>query len=578
MIRRSDVQIRKDADRRRKGLAGLREPWEEGNAEVARFTQRFLSGYVADRGSRSRLDSGQKVRASGKANNRLYNSRAVWASGVLANGMSSGMSSPSQPWFKFQASDPGLRINQAAKEWCDDVTEVVTRFMHGTNIYQAMQQGYGELGNFGVEAGLLTSHYQYGAVAYPLTWGEYWLGSDDGLRVNTLARDCSSMTVGQAVETWGKEKLHGASRRLADKEKWDAQIPIMHIIEPNTEREFGKIDQINKPYRSVYWQPDVSEADKDRAGILDVSGFDRKPFYTPRWQTVGMDPYGYGPGFIALPESRKAQLQEVRYQASMDYGVRPPLLMASHLRNNQANLNPSGITFASAQDMQNAAMPIWTVEPQTMNFIAQDIVQRTEPAIDRSFFTQLFMAISGMPGVQPRTVEEIVKRYEEQLSQLGPVVERVSTEKLSVIVMQFFAICSDLGMIPPVPDSLDGQEIQLKFTGVLAQAQERVGLSSIEQAIGFAGNVAGVRPDILDNIDFDETLRLYWERMGVPAKTLRAMEDVESVRQSRAQQEQQAQMAAMMPAVKDGADAAQLLSQTDVAGRPLLDAMMQPGV
>ena len=47
--------------------------------------------------------------------------------------------------------------------------------------------------------------------------------------------------------------------------------------------------------------------------------------------------------------------------------------------------------------------------------------------------------------------------------------------------------------------------------------------------------------------------------------------DIEEIRDGRAQQQQTERMAAMMPAVKDGADAAQLLSETPVGqGEPSL--------
>ncbi|MFC0683040.1 hypothetical protein [Novosphingobium clariflavum] len=57
-------------------------------------------------------------------------------------------------------------------------------------------------------------------------------------------------------------------------------------------------------------------------------------------------------------------------------------------------------------------------------------------------------------------------------------------------------------------------------------------------------------------------------------RILRDQSAVEQIRASRAQQEQAQQAAAMMPAVRDGADAAKLLSETDAGGRSALSAMM----
>jgi len=573
--------LREKLEQNRTGLAAHRKPWEAGNEEVARFTLRFLSPYVSGQSGRSRQNSngrqgnGPSSSTGGMANNRLFNSHALRAHRTLSNGMSSGMSSPSQQWFKYE-SDTETSAYQSVKEWLDTATTVVTDFLASTNIYQAMQSGYKENALYGSEAGLFVPHWQYGAVAYPLTWGEYWIGSDDGLRIDTLYRH-SPMTVGQAVSRFGKDKLSKNVQDAYDKNKLQDIVPIMHAIEPNEERLYGKIDRTNKPFRSIYWEAGADSVKGD-AGILAFEGFDRKPFYTPRWETEGLNAYGTGPGFDVLPDARKIQLQEMRLQAAMDYLTRPALSAPVGSMENGGGLVPGSITFSAATDLSARPQPIWTMDPQSVTVIASDIDQRTARAISEGFYEPLFMAITQMQGVQPRNIEEIARRHEEQLSQLGPVVDRVQVEKLSVIVMQAFDMCAKLGMLPPVPDELQGREIKIKFTSVLAQAQRMIGLAGIERAVGFAGNLAGSVPTILDNIDFDDLVRDYWERVGVPAKTLRAVEDVQADRQARAQQEQSERMAAMAPALKDVAQGAELLSKTDVGGSSLLEGFLQPGV
>lgn len=573
--------LREKLEQNRTGLAAHRKPWEAGNEEVARFTLRFLSPYVSGQSNRNRPNgngrpgAGPASSTGGMANNRLFNSQALRSHRVLSNGMSSGMSSPSQQWFKYE-SDTETNAYQSVKEWLDTCTTVVTDFLASTNIYQAMQSGYKENALYGSEAGLFVPHWKYGAVAYPLTWGEYWIGGDDGMRIDTLYRH-APMTVGQAVSRFGKDKLSKKVVDAYDKNKLQDIVPIMHAIEPNEERLYGKIDKTNKPFRSIYWEAGEDSVKGD-AGILSFEGFDRKPFYTPRWETEGLNAYGTGPGFDVLPDARKIQLQEMRLQAAMDYLTRPALSAPVGSMESGQGLIPGSINFSAATDMGARPMPIWEMNPQSVTVIANDIDQRTSWAIKEGYYEPLFMAITQMQGVQPRNIEEIARRHEEQLSQLGPVVDRVQVEKLSVIVMQAFDMCAKLGMLPPVPDELQGREIKIKFTSVLAQAQRMIGLAGIERAVGFAGNLAGSVPTILDNIDFDDLVREYWERVGVPAKTLRSIDDVQSDRQARAQQEQSDRMAAMAPALKDVAQGAELLSKTDVGGSSLLEGFLQPGV
>jgi hypothetical protein len=66
----------------------------------------------------------------------------------------------------------------------------------------------------------------------------------------------------------------------------------------------------------------------------------------------------------------------------------------------------------------------------------------------------------------------------------------------------------------------------------------------------------------------------YASRAGAPAKMIRGDDKVQEIRAQRAAQQKAAQMAATMPAVQQGADAARLLSETDVGGESLLDRML----
>jgi hypothetical protein len=98
--------------------------------------------------------------------------------------------------------------------------------------------------------------------------------------------------------------------------------------------------------------------------------------------------------------------------------------------------------------------------------------------------------------------------------------------------------------------------------------------------VGFVGNLAGAHPEVLDRIDFDEALDEYAWRAGAPARILRPAGQVAALRQARAQAAQEAQQAAqigqMVPAMKDAAAAAELLSRADVGGESLLKRLIQP--
>jgi hypothetical protein len=158
-------------------------------------------------------------------------------------------------------------------------------------------------------------------------------------------------------------------------------------------------------------------------------------------------------------------------------------------------------------------------------------------------------------------VEEIGSRNEEKLTQLGPVIERVNSEKLQVAIDRTFGIMMRKGMFPPAPNKLAGKPVKVDFVSILAQMQRMVGVSQIERTVSFIGNLAASFPEAGDRLDVDAAIEDYADRAGSPPKMVRSIEDAKAMRDQRAHDQQMQKMAAMAPAAQQGADAARLLSE-----------------
>ena len=65
-----------------------------------------------------------------------------------------------------------------------------------------------------------------------------------------------------------------------------------------------------------------------------------------------------------------------------------------------------------------------------------------------------------------------------------------------------------------------------------------------------------LNPEVLDNIDFDETVRAIHDSLQVPAEIINSRGDVESARTERAEMQQAMQQAQLMEQVGKGAQAA----------------------
>ncbi len=574
-----DKDLKERLEKRLQGLRAVRQDIERDWMEVARFCQPRLSGYLQTYGDQAMGATQSMTLKRSKLNNKLLDAHAVWATGVLANGMTSGLSSPSRPWFTLQTTDPDLKEFKPVREWLDAVRQRILDFFARTNFYQAIKSTYLENGIFGTEAGVMLDHWRHGGVTYALQAGEYWIGLDDAGLVESLYRRCD-MTALQILQRFGEAATPQRVKQAYTQKNYDASWEVYHAIERNDLRRVGLVDSRNKQYRSAYFM--CGDGDARDYPLLALEGFNDQPFWAARWDVSGMEPYGYSPGMNAYADARQLQFQSLRKQQAIDYLIKPPLRGPTFLANQNINLLPGRITTVPGVD-KDVFAPIWQIQPNAIEALSEDVMT-TKQAIDRSFYVDLFLAITNMPGVQPKTVEEIARRNEEKLTQLGPVVERVNTEKLKICIDRAFLILLRQGLIPPPPKELQGQELKIEFISILTQLQRLVGLGSIERGVAFVGNIVGVFPEAGDKLDVDQAIDEYFDIAGTPASMIRSDEQVRQLRDSRAQAKAQEQAAAAAiggaSAAKDAAQAAQIMSQTDAGAgtQNLLQRVLgQPG-
>lgn len=572
---RTPMGLRKQLVRRLHGMRKQRGGYDPIWMEIARFCSPKLSRILLGYASGVNHAQDVQIRLNDQLNSKLLDSRAVWGSGVLQNGMHSGLTNPARPWFKLTIADKELASYQEVKEWLDTVELRLYDFFAGTNFYTGIKSGYGELGRFGVSAAVMEGHWRYGGVTHPLATGEYWLGVDDGLVADSLYRRVD-MSVLQHYQRFlkGRKASEVLPNRITqdyDRGNYDQLYAVYHAIEPNDLRDPSKMDGRNMAFRSIYWSGtcDEGEARDERKALLAQEGYNSKPFWAPRWDVMGGDVYGSAsPGLDALADVRQLQLGVLKKQQGIDFLLKPPLRGPATLNNLHVSLQPGRITAMAGVDKDSFGA-IWTVNPAALQHILADNTE-TREAVDRGFYVPLFNAITNMQGVQPRNIEEIASRNEEKLTQLGPVVERVNQEELQVAIDRAFEILDRAGMFPPPPQELDGVAIKVEFISVLAQAQRMVGLGAIERTAGYITSVMGASPEVVDKFNWDGSVDEYGDITGIASKLILTDEQVSKIRQVRAEQQAQMQQAQMLataaPAAKDGAQAAQILMDSPGVG------------
>ena len=358
-----------------------------------------------------------------KKNGKIIDSTGSMAVRTLSAGMMSGITSPARPWFRLATPDAALMEQSDVKQWLFAVEKKMRDIFSRSNLYNSLQTVYEELAVFGTGALLISEDFDDVIRCYPFTVGEYGIAQSHRLQVDTFYREFN-MTVAQVVEQFGLDKCSDSVQTMFKSGQLDKWVEVLHVIEPNSVREYAKRDNLNMPFHSCY----VEKASKNERKLLE-SGYEEFPILAPRWHITGVDIYGRSPGMDVLGDIKALQIEQKRKAQGIDKMVNPPLQAPSSLRGQSASVLPGGVTYVDTmQGTQGGFRPTYEVNPRLAE-LQQDI-QETQYRIQQGFYSDLFQMMMNSDRRQI-TAREIDERHEEKLLMLGPVLERLHTELLN---------------------------------------------------------------------------------------------------------------------------------------------------
>jgi hypothetical protein len=488
---------------------------------------------------------------------------------IFASGMQSGMTSKASQWFEVTTIDDDLAKWKPAREWFEKVRNILMGIFEASNIYRDFYNVYLENGVFGT--GCMAVYYDYENVirSESHTIGEYFADVNQYGKVDTICRYIQ-MTVANVVNEFGLNNVSNTVKKLYDDNNLSEYIKVCQLVEPNDGRQPFKKDSANMAFRSVYWE-DGSDLDK----ILRYSGYNRFPYMVPRWKTrTTAEAYGRGsPGWRSLGDSKT--LQEFnKYQLhGIARAADPPLQIIGDISGGVLNSLPGAANFIRSNDRAGISSLYDNNFLQGLQNLDNAILAKQQK-IAEFFFVDLFKMLNSIDRPQ-MTAREVAERHEEKLMVLGPILDSEEEEHLDPCIEMAYEIALENNAIPPPPKELEGQELKIEFTSILAQAQKMVGTANIEQFVAFAGGLAAANQEVLDGIDFDETLADYGDKVNFPANCLRSKEQIAELRQARNQAIQQQQQMEQAAAMVQGA---KVLSETDTGGNNALTALLNaPG-
>ena len=552
------------------------------------------------------LDDGGIPNRGNKKMQYIVDNCPLLALRTMQAGLMSGMTSPSRPWFRLRPEDDDVYDKPGVAVWCEKVTDAIHRILQKSNFYRAMPTFYSEMGAFGTGAfGIYEVPFDAKKKHQPLinvqtyTWGEYWISQNDEGKVDTFIRKFK-WTVRQVVmkfvddpsnpddPTW--ENLAPSTRAQWRNRQWETWIEVIHVIEPNNDFEEGAFGLRGMQTRSVYY-----EKGGDPETLLGVKGYEDDPVKVARWDTNSDNVYGHSPAMYCLGDAKQLMVQQKRKMQAIDKQVEPPLIGDANLKRTTVSQLPGDITWLETTAATTFGLkPLYEVKPEIAAMV-QDIAE-TRKRIESGMYTDVFQMMKTL-GDQLKagiTATEIDARKQEQLLELGPLLDRLTGEAFEPTINQVFGLAvkrsktawqfAKLNMapppgtemyIPPPPDALSGAKLNIQYISILAQAVRVAEIQGINQVTQYILQLAEAKPEALDKFDFDKAIEIMADRTGVPPECIVSDEDVKQIRAARQQaQAQAAQQEAQNQKMAVGSQAVKNLGQTPVGGSNALDQLL----
>lgn len=523
---------------------------------------REISEYIHPRRGRYLGERRQDPRRSTK----IINNAPTMASRTLASGMMSGISSPARPWFKLGTADARLNEFGPVKVWLKKVQDLMTLVFSKSNFYNSLHMIYRDLGDFGNASGVIDQDFE-DVIRYTVfAPGEYLWASSGRNVIDTVYRE-HVMTVLQCIEKFGER----CSQRIIqqyDVGNYDSDVDIVSVIEPNMNRNPRGIGPEKAPFHYICFE---KSGDEELKLPLALYPYYQWPAPSPRWDLQAGDVYGSGCGIMALGDAKALQLLEKRKAQAIDKIVTPPMVAPQAMKNNPATHLPGGVTYydGTGGAGKPGFAPAYQLDAGVVT-VLNESGKENIARVNEAYFKDLFLMLA-MSDRREITAREVEERHEEKLLALGPVLERVHNELLNPAVDRAYGIIKDVGILPEPPEDLHGQELQVEYISILAQAQRAVAVGAMERVAGFVGQLGAVFPESTDKFDPDQCIDEYASAIGVVPSIIRADEQVEELRKARRQAQEDA---SNLQATQTVAESAKVLSEAKTGDPNLLSQIL----
>ena len=517
----TDRKLYDDIHNRYKQLAQARKPWESVWKELARFINPKRINWDDDANDTRQAEIAKEV----------YSSTAISALDLMCNGLIGYLISRTTPWLKLQSEDQQLMQYSEVRQYFQDCEEQLYSEFNRSNFYDIMSEIFHDAGSLGTACIHVDEDYTRERINYTARHlKEVYLADDRYGVVDTVIRRYT-MTVKQIIEEFREKTAPGEGNMLDEawidenKERPYKKFTVLHAIYPRKERDWGKDDNLNKRYASVY----VLE-NNDR--LLRNTGLDEMCDIVWRWDKNTDEVYGRSPGWTALADVKRDNRVTKDLMRLAEYTVNPAVQYPGRIEY-RLSLMPGGKN--PYRDPNELIQPIKLGDYPVGN----DREERLTKAIKDTFFVDFFLGLQEIQKTM--TVPEVMERQSEKATVLSAAVGRINSELLDPLIDKTFAMADGAGRMPVPPDVLleYGARVRYEYIGPLAQILRRnFATQGVRRSLDSLLPYVQIWPEVTDLIDSDALAKELMISSGMPEKIIRKDDAVAQIRQQRAMQQQ----------------------------------------
>lgn len=443
-----------------------------------------------------------------------------------------------QRWHKLASNMAELNNSHEVRAWYDKAEDVLFQHRYGAGSgfpgqrYEQIQSLW-KFGN-----GVLFCEGVGGRIRYRSIHLSKFYMDENPWGVVDVGYRIVPMTRKQIIQQFGEDKLPRALQNDSKTDKMK-RYEILHTCEPNPEYNPESILPEHRRFISYYV---FKEQEKK---ILGMTGYGNFPYAISRDVKSADEIYGRSVTMAVLPTTKMLNEMKKTHIRAAHKTIDPPVLMRDDGALNVVDLRPGR---ALAGGLDSAGNP--TIQPfnsGTRLDISIDNIQMEQNLIREAFLLDLF--INNLE--REATATEVMTRSQEQARLLSPLTGREETESLSVLIERELALALSMGLLPEMPEELvEAQgDFKVEYTSPIANSQKSDQALGARQTVQAAMEAANFDPNVLDNINWDEYLKIVAEATSAPTIVLNSPETVQQMREAREQQQMAMQMAEAAPKV-----------------------------